>query len=381
MNPHRSATTWVEVDLDAVRENVRAVLSILPHETNLAAVVKADAYGHGAVPVARAVLEAGASWLAVTSVEEAVELRDGGIQGTILLLAPLLPEESDVVVDYRLTPTIGSLETAQHLAAAAQAKGVTVPCHLEVDTGMGRSGVAVEDAASLAAAVWPLECIRLEGLWQHFANAYEGNNSFAEEQWRRFREVVTACREAGVEPPIKHAANSAALLAMPQTCLDMVRVGTLLYGQYPSSSVPHKLSLRETWRLKTRIVELRRVPRGGTVGYGREWKALRRSLIAALRVGYAHGLGVEPVQTIERAGRPLRMLRRMLGRLVKRGGPACPTVRGVQAPIVGRISMTQCSLDVTDVPGVTVGDEVVLPVRRVTVSARVPRIYEGETGQ
>lgn len=381
MNPRRSATTWVEVDLNAVRENVRAVLSILPHETNLAAVVKADAYGHGAVPVARAVLEAGASWLAVTSPEEAVELREGGIQGTILLLAPLLPEESDLVVHYRLTPSIDSLETAQHLAQAARAEGVTVPCHLEVDTGMGRSGVAFEEAASLAGDIWPLEGIRLEGIWQHFANAYEGNNSFAEEQWRRFRQVIAACQEAGVEPPVKHAANSAALLAMPETSLDMVRVGTLLYGQYSSGSVPHKLVLRETWRLKTRIVELRRVARGSTVGYGREWTAPRESLIAALRVGYAHGLGVEPLQTIERNGRPLRVMKRMLGRLVKRGGPASPTVRGVPVPIVGRISMTQCSLDVTDVPGVAVGDEVVLPVRRVTVSARIPRIYEGETGQ
>jgi len=356
------------VDLDALAHNLR-LLKERARGAALLAVVKANGYGHGAVAVSRALLAAGADGLAVISLEEGEQLRRAGIQAPILVMGYTAPPQAPRIVELSLTPTLPSYQMALALSRWAGERGVVLPVHIKVDTGLNRFGLAPREAIALARALPQLRGLRLEGVYTHFAAAEEGANGLTQAQLREFLAVAQQL-PAGL---LKHVANTAALLTMPDTALDMVRPGLGLYGCFPAAGLSGSLPLRPALSLKSRVVRLLPLAPGQGVSYGHTWVAQRPSLLALISCGYADGL---PRQLSNR------------GHVL---------IRGRRAPIVGRVCMDMALADVTDIPQVALGDEVVIigrqgeeaiPVEEVAglcdtisyeifchIGARVPRLY------
>lgn len=330
----RGRCAWVTVDLDAIRHNVQMLRRRAPGRT-LFAVVKADGYGHGAVAVARAALGAGAERLAVYTCDEGVVLRRAGIRAPILVMGYLAPGEARTVVEASLTPTVVSVQQALALKAAAREAGQRVPVHLKVDTGMGRAGVKRDEVVRLAQCVTALEPLEIEGVYTHFATADEPDQTFLREQLRVFLGALDDLAQAGIGVRLRHAANSAATLAFDAAQLDAVRCGIAMYGLRPSSTCGGDAGLRPALALRALVVRLFALQPGESVGYGRTFVAERPTRVALVTVGYGDGLS----------------------RALSNRGVAL--VRGQRVPIVGRVSMDQCTLDVTALPEVAVGDEVV----------------------
>ena len=331
INGWRGRPIWAEIDLDALAHNTR-VLKRQAGSAALAAVVKANAYGHGVVAVAQAVLEAGADRLAVICVDEGQQLRGAGIRAPILVMGHTHVSEAERIVDLRLTPTVNCLEMGLALAAQAEAAGTVQPVHIKVDTGLNRYGLPPQEAVALAEALRGIAPLEVEGIYTHFASADEGDKSFTLEQFLAF--IAAAQQLPWI--PIRHVSNTATLLDCPEMSLDMVRPGVGIYGLYPSPHVSHTLELKPVLSLKSRLVRLTRLSPGDSVSYGRTWRASRPSLIGLVMCGYGDGLS--------------RVLSNR-GSLV---------VQGQRAPIVGRVCMDMCMVDVTDIPGVAEGDEVVI---------------------
>ncbi len=363
---------WITVSRSALRHNYAAVRGLVASEAEqppqVIAVVKANAFGHGAVETARVFEEAGADFFAVTTPAEALELRAGGIRGRILMFLPPLPGQAAALCAAGVEVTVCDAAGLDSLGEAAS-EGVEAAVHLKVDTGMGRLGALPPDVVPLARRIQAAPGLRLAGVYTHFARALEQDEAATHKQFAAFQSVLVDLARAGIEPGLRHCANSAALVRFPEMRLDAVRPGTILYGQYPSGAVPRLLDLQETWRMQARIVSVRDVPAGSRIGYGGEWTARRPSRLAVLPVGYAEGFTVSPASAA--AGwRGLKALLR----------PTKPTVtvRGRRAPVVGRVAMQICTVDVTDIPGVSVGDVVTVPARRITASARLPRVFGEE---
>lgn len=327
---------WAEINLSALRHNISAIKSRVADGAKFCAVVKADAYGHGAVAVAREAVAQGADYLAVAVLSEAVKLREAGFTTPILILGPTQPQEADVVVRYRITQAVFTVEQAAALAAAALRQHTYAKVHLAVDTGMGRIGVRPGNAGAVAAAIAGLPGVWLEGIFSHFASADSKDKMYAAEQFRRFQEAVAAVEARGIQIELRHIANSAAILEMPETHLDMVRAGIILYGLWPSDEVEHVIDLRPVMKVKARLSCVKDYHPGETVSYGRTFMAAREIRVGTLPVGYADGYT----------------------RLY--AGKAVVEIKGQRVPVVGRICMDQCMVDVTDVNGVRVGDEAVL---------------------
>jgi alanine racemase len=361
-----------EIDLDAIAANVR-LLRQASSPAELMAVVKADGYGHGAVPIARAVVDAGATWLGVAMVDEAIVLRDHGIEAPILVLSEPRPSEMPAAVEQRVRVAVYTEAGIAAAAAAAEVAGAVLPVHLKIDTGMRRVGAPPEEAAQLASAVDAQASLELEGLWTHCAVADEPENEFTAVQIERFDEVLSAVIAAGVTPRLVHAANSAAAMAHPTTRFDVVRCGIALYGIAPSSETGDLLDLRPALRLVSEVTFVKRVPAGEGVSYGLRYTTARDTVLATIPIGYADGV---PRRLFEVGGEVL--------------------IRGQRLPIVGVVTMDQLMIDAGDAD-VMVGDEVVLigaqGDEEITanewgdrlgtigyeivcgISARVPRVY------
>jgi alanine racemase len=357
---------WVEVNLGALRHNLGQVRAALPESVRIVAVVKGNGFGHGYVEPAHAFIEAGASSLAVTRIDEALELRTGGVTAPILVLAPIQPENAEAAVEAGLDCAVDSLPLAQALSSAARRVG-TAAVHVKVDSGMGRLGLLPGDVADFYTAARNLPSLRFAGIFTHFATASEQDLSHCRKQLDVFEDVLKSLRSASLDYGIAHAANSAATLRLPETRFDMVRVGTLLYGQYPPN-VPKTLDLQPTWRFKARICSVREVPAGTSVGYGGEYVTRRASKLAVVPVGFHDGYTLVPEGPIYRMPALKFLVRR-------RERSLSVTVRNKPAPIVGRVSMQLSVLDVTDIPGVAVGDEVLVPALRLATNPRIPRVY------
>jgi alanine racemase len=367
-HPWQGRPVWAEIDLDALADNVR-LLKSQANGAILLAVVKANAYGHGAVAVARAALAAGADRLGVICVDEGEQLRRAGITAPILVMGHTPEGEAQRLVDQSLTPSVVSCEMALALARVASERGTEVPVHLKVDTGLNRYGLPPSEVVDLGRRLRDLGGIRAEGLFTHFASADEGDKGYTVEQHRLFLSVAEQLDWV----PIRHVSNTATLLDMPDMSLEMVRPGLGIYGCYPSSQVKRSLSLRPVLSLKSRVARLIPLAPGESVSYGRTWRAPRPSLIGLVMCGYADGL--------PRA-------------LSNRGSVL---VRGRRAPIVGRVCMDMCMVDLSDIPDAAVDDEVVIIGRHgeeeisadevaelcgtisyeilCGISARVPRLY------
>ncbi len=342
---HATRPTWAEVSLAALRENFRAVQQHLGAGVSVCAVVKADAYGHGAVHCARALEEEGAEWLGVTSLDEAIPLRDAGIKGRILLMTGFWRGEEEEIIRLRLTPTVWEPEQVALLEKAAAGLGQPKhPVHLKIDTGMGRLGVTLEGLLRVCSALKSAPHLALEGLSTHLASSEVLDAPSVEEQLKRFTEVrQVLCRE-GFEPALIHAANTSAVISRSQSWHNLVRPGLALYGYYlpferagrEVSGSALRLAVKPVLTWKTRILSLREVSANQALGYGGTYITKAPARIAVLPVGYADGLN----RQISSRGRVI--------------------VREYYAPIVGLISMDLTLADVTGLAGVSVGDEVIL---------------------
>lgn len=375
-DPGPGRPVWAEVDLGAIAHNVGELIRVKDPRAKLMAVVKANGYGHGAVPVARTALAAGAEWLGVAIVAEALELRRAGLTAPVLILGFTPPEQSEAVVAADISQTVDTVEAARALSEAATRLGRSAKVHLKVDTGMGRLGVTPDDdGLAVARAIADLPGLAMEGVFTHFATADAADKGYAHRQFSRFTEFLSRLEAAGLRFRIKHAANSAALIELPETHLDLVRAGIAIYGLYPSDEVERRVDLRPAMSVKARIAHLKEVPAGTGLSYGQTFVTGHASSVATLPIGYADGYP----RSLSSRGIVL--------------------VRGRRAPVIGRVCMDQCLVDVTDVPGVGPGDEVVLLGRQgdeavtaddlarlegtinyevvCAITARVPRVYRG----
>jgi len=336
--------TWAEVSLTALRHNFRLLARHVGHQVTICAMVKADAYGHGAVECSRALQEEGARWFGVTSLDEAIPLREAGIGGNILLLTGFWRGEEEEIVRLKLTPTVWEPEQIAWLDKAALALGVRHPVHLKVDTGMGRLGVAPQQLPRICSALRSSPHLVLEGLSTHFASSEVLDAPSVPDQLSGFHEVCRSLKQEGFDPPILHTANTAAVISHRESWHTMVRPGIALYGYYlpferagrEVSGSGLRLGVHPVLSWKTRILSLRDVPRNQALGYGGIYVTKAPSRIAVLPVGYADGLD----RALSSRGRVI--------------------VREHYAPIVGRISMDLTLVDVTGLRGIAVGDEAVL---------------------
>jgi len=335
--------TEAVVDLSAIAANYRLLREIAGRP--LIAVVKENAYGHGAVPVAGELSRQGAAMLAVALVEEGVELREAGLNTPILVLGGAYGNRYDLLVSHRLTPAICDRSQLEGLAAAARASGVQVSAHLKVDTGMGRLGLRLRDIPAFVAAAARTPEVAVEGVYTHLASADVGDRAFTERQVALFDEAAALLAGAGLPLRYRHLANSAGTVDYPLARQDLVRPGIALYGYspfHPRSLGPAALSaLRPALTWRTEVIQVKEVLEGTPVSYGGKWIAPRTSRIATLPVGYGDGY------RRQLSGRP-------------GFGRAEVLVRGQRAPVAGTVCMDMIMVDVTDVPGVAVGDEVVL---------------------
>jgi len=330
---------WAEIHLDHIEHNVKEIAKRTGKLTEIMAVVKADAYGHGVAGTVPTLLESGASRLAVAVLDEAIQLREMGVKAPILVLGYTDPSRAGEIIKYGITQTVFRHDLAEALSKAAVELGKQVRVHVKIDTGMTRIGFmpgysAVKEVAEISS----LPGIVVEGMFSHFSSADEIDHQYTLLQYERFESIVQELYHIGISIPVKHIGNSATVIQYPNLALDMVRPGIILYGLYPSNEIARNLIyLKPAMEFKTKVILVKDVEKGDPVSYGRTFVTKRKSRIATLPVGYADGYS----RLLSNRGRVL--------------------IHGEYAPIVGRICMDQCLVDVTDIPGeVRNGDEVVL---------------------
>lgn len=367
--------TWAEIDLNALSDNLRVIRESVGHDVKVMAAVKADAYGHGAVPCALRLEAEGVDWFGVALPEEGIELRAAGITRPILCLGGFWDGQQNACLQQNLTPVVYRLDLIESFDRAARDAGVVADVHVKVDTGMGRLGVRSDDLLQFCEALARFQHLRIDGLMTHLAAADDPAQDFTKAQLERFELAVKTFRECGFAPTYIHAENSAAAFAYPQARGNMVRPGGTLYG-FSRDVLPAQIEsplLRPVMSLRSRIMLLKNVGKGEKLGYGCSFETRRESLIATIPIGYDDGYR----RALSNRGRVI--------------------VRGQFAPVVGRVSMDLTLIDVTEVPGVSLDDQVTLLGRdgdrsitaeevaetagtisyEITcgISSRVPRIY------
>ena len=366
------------IHLDNLQCNIAEIRKKMKPGTKLCIPVKADGYGHGALKVAVAAIRSGCSYIAVASVQEGIDLREAGIVAPILSLSLPIPEEIPSIIEHSLTPLVFDSEFISELGKIARSMNKTVPVHLKIDTGMSRIGCALEDAADLAKEIALEKHLFLEGTATHFSVADSldpGDMIFTRMQIQRFNDALSAIRAEGIDPGIVHAANSGGILLYPESHFDMVRPGILVYGYPPSLEVADLIEVQPVMELQTRVVSIKKIPAGESVSYGRTWTAKEDTYIATIPVGYADGL-----------------VRRLSPGLLVRIGEE-------NFPIVGKICMDQCMINIGPDPWVQRWDLVTIfgpPPATASaetlaasigtipyeitcgINKRVPRVYVGD---
>ncbi|HWQ79157.1 MAG TPA: alanine racemase [Anaerovoracaceae bacterium] len=328
---------WAEINLGNLDYNIKQIKQKVGGR-EIIGVVKADGYGHGAAEVSAVLLKNGVKTLAVAALQEAVSLRDAGFTCPIVMLGITPDMYAGTLLEYNITPVTSSFENAAAISEAAAVSDKTIEAFVAVDTGMGRIGFLPDDACvEEVRRISRLPNLKIKGLFSHFATADEKDKTYAERQLSHFNNIYEKLKQSGVDVPIRTIANSAAVMEIPEAYFEAVRPGIILYGCYPSQEVDrYRFSIKPVMSVKANIVHLKKVPPGFSVSYGRKFTTERESLIATLALGYADGYP----RYLSGKGRVI--------------------VNGVYAPVVGNICMDQCMVDVTDVPGVKPGDEVVL---------------------
>ena len=327
--------SWVEVNLDNFIGNLREIKRLIGHQVDFMMTVKADAYGHGAIEISRTALKNGARMLGVANADEGVQLRISGIEAPIVILGPSTTAEIEQIIKYNLTPSVSDLSFAKTLDYALSKAGHKLPVHIEVDTGMGRGGTMHTEALKFVLAVSRLSRITIEGIFSHFASS-EKITPYNEKQWRNFADLLAEIKNRGIHVPFCHMDNSGAILNYPEFKLNMVRPGIMTYGIYPAPENESKAKLSPVMSFKTSVVLLKKFPAGYGIGYNSTFVTSKPTRIATIPVGYGDGYAF----------------------ILSNQGEAL--IRGRRAPIIGRVSMDMCTVDVTHIPDCTVGDEVVL---------------------
>lgn len=336
---YKITRTWAEINLDNIAHNVREIRRLVGKYTEIMAVVKADAYGHGVLETVSTMIENGATRLAVSMLDEAIQLRKIGIDVPILVLSHTNPKRVDEIIKYNITQAVYSHDMAEALSDEALRQGTKAKIHIKIDTGMTRVGfMPGYNAVKAVVEIQKLPGITIEGIFSHFAVADEKDRSYTLHQMELFESIITELNRIGILIPIRHISNSAGILQYPQFSMELVRPGIILYGIYPSEDVSKEVAdLKPAMTLKTNVAMIKWVETGTSVSYGRKFTTARKSLIATLPVGYADGYS--------------RLL----------SGKSRVLVNGQFAPVVGSICMDQCMIDVTDIEGdIKTGDEVVL---------------------
>ena len=329
---------WVEVNLSNLDFNIKNIKKKASGR-EIIGVIKADAYGHGSVEVAKVLRENGVKTFAIATLQEAITLREAGAKEEIIMLGLTPDMYADVLVEYDITPVVCNLENAKAISEAAKKAGKTVSGLIALDSGMGRIGYLTDDDSAIdeIKQISTLSNFKIKGIFSHMATADAYDKSFAKLQEYRYMEFYKKLIEAGVDIPFRTLANSASIMEIPTIHYDAVRPGIILYGCYPSHEVDkNELDLKPVMSVKANIVHLKDVPVGFSTGYGRKFISKRPSKIATLALGYADGYP-----------RPYSQFAKVI-------------VNGVIAPIAGNICMDQCMVDVTDVPNVKIGDEVII---------------------
>ncbi len=327
--------TCAEIDLNAIAYNLKGIRKqVSPAE--IMAVVKADAYGHGVIPVAKIALECGAEYLGVALVEEGIELREHGFDCPILVFGGAISEQSQQFIEYDLDVTVYTEEIVEQLNKLAQKANKKVNVHVKIDTGMGRVGVLAERALPFIESIAQKNSIYLKGIFTHFANSDEQDKSYARLQFQKFQSVLKKLEQKNISIDIKHTANSGAILDMPETYLDMVRPGVMMYGYYPSKETTESVPIKPAMTFKSVVIYIKQVPANTSVSYGLQYTTKKTTRIATIPVGYADGYN----------------------RLLTNKGMV--TIRGKQFPVVGRVCMDLILVDLGEEHAVQVNDEVVL---------------------
>ncbi|BAY17643.1 alanine racemase [Anabaenopsis circularis NIES-21] len=334
-----SQRAWVEIDLDALSHNVQQLKQLLSPRTQLMAVVKADAYGHGAVTVAQTALQSGASWLGVATVPEGIQLREAGIQAPILILgATQTPEQIHAIAHWKLQPTLCSPKQALIFSNILEAinYGSPVPVHIKLDTGMSRLGTNWQEAAEFVQLVERLPHLTIASVYSHLATADSPDPAIMAEQHSRFKTAIAQIQKIGIKIPSLHLANTAATLADSQLHYDMVRVGLGVYGLAPAPHLKQKIHLKPVLQVKARITQVKTIAAGTGVSYGHQFVADREMRIAVVAIGYADGI-------------PRNLSNKMQVLL-----------RGQRVPQIGAITMDQLMIDISIIPGIQEGEIVTL---------------------
>jgi len=372
------STSWAEIDLGALSRNIAAIRALLQPDARLMAVVKANAYGHGVLPVARVCLENGADYLAVANVQEAMEIRQANIHAPIMVLGMVPEEQAALMSRHDIEAAVADLESAQGYSRQASAVH-PLRLHVKLDTGMGRIGFQTDEkTVGEIKTIQQLPNVTLQGIFSHFAAADAADKEYSRRQTSDFEAFIECLQANNIHIPVKHLANSAAIMDLPETQYNMVRSGIIMYGLYPSDQVKReKLPLEPVMRLKTRIGFLKTLSSGRSVSYCRTFVAPQDTLVATVPIGYADGYS--------------RLL----------SNRAWAVVRGQKVPLIGNVCMDQCMFDVTGVEGVEKGDEMILFGRPedgvtaddlahitgtinyeivCTLGQRIPRVYVGQGG-
>ncbi len=352
MKEYRTRPVWAEIDLSAIRNNFRLIKEKLDSDVKIMPVVKADAYGHGAERVTSTLVEAGADRLAVALPEEGVELRESGISLPIQVLFAVPQEQYHLFFDYNLIATVSDKITLDSLNKEALLRSLKLKIHIVVDTGMGRQGFFLEDAERILFNMESYQGLVFEGLMTHFASADEDNKVYSNHQWAKFETLMDKLKENNINIPLKHAANSAAILNLPGFMVDMVRPGIISYGLCPSSDMVFDQGFKPALSWKAKISQLREIPAGSPLSYGGTYTTKQDSLIATIPLGYADGYP----------------------RLLSNRGYVL--IRGQKAPIRGRVCMDQFLVDVSDIPAVSKWDEVVLIGKQGCLEIRADDLAE-----
>lgn len=372
--------TWAQINLDAIDNNILQIKSVLTPGTKLCATVKADCYGHGYAYTAQEMSDAGADWFSVSNLAEALQLRRAGIDKPVLILGYTPPDKVGELVYNDISQSVYSLEYGRALSAEAVKAGLTVNAHIKVDTGMSRIGFVYHDTETDGRVIEEIETvcrlpgIRPEGIFTHFSSADSVSGElYTRLQYSLFCDAVALLSDAGIEFPLRHCSNSAAILSFPEMNFDMVRAGIILYGVYPSDEVPHNINLLPVMELKSVISMTKKLPEGTPVSYSRTYTLPEGKTVATVPIGYADGYP-------RRASNKIYML-----------------VNGQRAPVIGNICMDQCMLDVTGIEGAAAGlqitvfgsdhgsfigvDEIAAGAGMINyeilcgLSRRVPRVY------
>jgi len=336
MEQYLKRPAWIEIDLSALEHNYKFIRRKINSETKIAAVVKANAYGHGAAKVAKKLSQLGVEYFCVGSPDEGIELREAGIKKPILVLAEVLDSQYQDIIKGDLIQTAASINTLKALNQVGIKANKIIKVHLKFDTGMGRIGFFPEDLLEIYQLAEKLKNIKVEGVFSHFARADEKNKEFSFKQLKRFKSALNKIKAAGFKLPQLHIANSAAVIDLAKTSLDLVRPGIMLYGLLPSNQLKNEAYLKPLLSFKTRIVQLRTLPAGSAVSYGSTYTTEKDERIAVLPIGYKDGYP----------------------RLLSNQGEVL--INGKRAPIRGRVCMGQTIVSVEQIENVEVGDEVVL---------------------